>query len=154
MMPINNILLIEHDPIYRVGLKNILEGNGFEVSLGHMQRDVCGDHNIIIIDLDSLESENDEVFYFIESNYECSNLFMKDTIKVIGIYSYYNKYYKPYLFDAILRKPFTPEQLLETINKEYENVKRFYDKTDRGFVGDFSLEHMVQHKRKEAFQSL
>lgn len=123
------ILLSEGCPIFREGIKFVLENEGHDVDAAlsgeHLFNLFNEEYDMVILDLDFLGSRAIDLAKIIDSQ---TNPYISHPIKVVATYKDAVSYYFRHLFDAGISKPFSKEKLLATINKECENVKRFNDK--------------------------
>jgi DNA-binding NarL/FixJ family response regulator len=138
------ILLSEGCPIFREGMKFVLENDGYEVdaalSKEHFYKLISTDYDVIIFDLDMLGSmaidlaKQIDVWMTYSLNKPC---------RLIATYKEAIAYYMGNLFDGGLRKPFTKEKLLELIDKEFKHDKRFNNQRNLGSNGSFNQHCLV-----------
>jgi DNA-binding NarL/FixJ family response regulator len=137
------ILLSEECPIYREGIKFVLENEGNCVNNAISRQDFTNlfssDYDVIIFDLDMLGSLAIDLAKQIDAWMTYS---LNKRCKLVATYKDGFAYYLAHLFDAGLKKPFTKEKLLKVINGDKTNDERFNNQRNIGNTGGF-YEHRV-----------
>lgn len=138
------ILLSEGCPIFREGMKLVLEKSGHDVDSAisgeHLFDLFNEEYDMVILDLDLLGSRAIDLAKIIDSQ---TNPYMSHPIKVVATYKDAVSYYFRHLFDAAISKPFSKEKMLSIINKECEHVERFYHKRNVRDAGSVHQHRMV-----------
>lgn len=143
------ILLSEGEEIRLEGMRSILLNHGYQVKsclyAKEFFKECSPKYDIIIMDLDLLKTAALEMAHNIDA--WMTNSIAKPC-KLIATYKEGICYYNASLFSAGLTKPFTKEKLLEVIDKEYANVKRFNDKRSSQDTWSIDKYNMVQNREK------
>lgn len=131
-------------PIFREGMRSVLIEQGYEVDVAHSNPEFyklfSPEYDLMIMDLDIMGTLAIELG---EHVYAATNPYMNKPNKIIATYNEGVRYCRGDLFDHMIKKPFTKEKLLETVNKEYVNARRFKYQRDSQNSGNVQYQRMV-----------